>query len=348
MNPAKAPMPPSTSGRNVVFASGAIRRTASSPASISTPVSRYVRGFIALDVEEAELGRGLGLDADLVGAGEAGVTEARGIAARGLQHAVERQVAERVGAEVAADLLDVVAGPDQLLARRRVDAVVTGPLDRRRRDPHVDLAGARVAEHAHDLAAGGPAHDRVVDHHHALALQHLGHRVQLHLHAEVPDALLGLDEGAADVMVADQAHLVRRARLLGVPEGRARPRVRHGDHDVGRDGMLARELVAERLAYGVDVAAPQRGVRAREVDVLEHALQLLAGRKARTERGPPVSITRISPGSTSRSTFASMRSSAQVSEATTHAASSRPSVRGRNPYGSRIAYIASGVSTSSE
>src|SRR3989449_11014921 len=120
-------MPPSTSGRNVVRASGAIRRTASSPASMSTPASRYVRGFIALDVEEVELGRGLGLDADLVGAGEAGVTEARGIAARGLQHAVERQIAQRGGAQVAADLLDVVAGTAQLPSRRRVHGVGTTP-----------------------------------------------------------------------------------------------------------------------------------------------------------------------------------------------------------------------------
>src|SRR5439155_2234182 len=99
-------MPPSTSGRKVAFASGAIRRTASSPASMSTPASRYVRGFIALDVEELELGRGIRLDADLVGAGEAGVTEALGIAALGLQHAVERQIAERVGTQLAADRLD--------------------------------------------------------------------------------------------------------------------------------------------------------------------------------------------------------------------------------------------------
>src|SRR5882724_4111033 len=128
-NPAKAPMPPRTSGRNVAFASGAMRRTASSPASMSTPASRYVRGFIGLDVEEVELRRGIGLDADLVGAGEAGVTEAGGIAARGLQHAVEREVTQRVGAEIATDLVDLVAGGDELLAGGRVDAVVAGPLD---------------------------------------------------------------------------------------------------------------------------------------------------------------------------------------------------------------------------
>src|SRR5262249_19655630 len=146
-------MPPSTSGRNVAFARGAMRRTASSPASMSTPPSRYVSGFIGSDVEEVQLRRRIGLDADLVGAGEAGVTEARGIAAGGLQHAVERQVAERVGAEIAADLVDLVARGDELLARGRIDAVVAGPLDRRRRDPHGGLPGARAAEPAAGLRA---------------------------------------------------------------------------------------------------------------------------------------------------------------------------------------------------
>ena len=39
-------MPPSTSGRCVDAASGAIRRTTSSPARMSTPAARYVRGSI--------------------------------------------------------------------------------------------------------------------------------------------------------------------------------------------------------------------------------------------------------------------------------------------------------------
>src|SRR5438552_2632040 len=106
-------MPPSTSGRKVALASGAMRRTASSPASMSTPASRYVRGFIALDVEEVELGRGVRLDADLVGTGEAGVTEARGIAAGRLEHSLQGEIAERVGAEITADLLDVVARSEE-------------------------------------------------------------------------------------------------------------------------------------------------------------------------------------------------------------------------------------------
>src|SRR5207253_10401997 len=102
-------MPPRTSGRNVAFASDAIRRTASSPASISTPASRYVCGFIGLDVDEVELRGVVGLDADLVGAGEARVTEVFRIAAGGLQHDVGREVAERVGSDVAPDLFHLMA-----------------------------------------------------------------------------------------------------------------------------------------------------------------------------------------------------------------------------------------------
>src|SRR2546430_16652818 len=102
-------MPPSTSGRKVAFASGAMRRTASSPASMSTPASRYVRGFISLDVEEVELGRGLRLEADLVGTGAAGVTEDRWIAACGLQNSLQGGIAVRGGAEAASHVLELMA-----------------------------------------------------------------------------------------------------------------------------------------------------------------------------------------------------------------------------------------------
>src|SRR5438477_13145559 len=107
-------MPPSTSGRKVARARGAMRRTASSPASRSTPAARYVaegasaapsdaspraglrRGSRRSDdppfttgpgLEEAELRRLLGPHADAVGAGAGGVAERRGGGARGLHHA---------------------------------------------------------------------------------------------------------------------------------------------------------------------------------------------------------------------------------------------------------------------
>src|SRR3989442_5132761 len=215
-------MPLRTSGRNVARASGAMRRTASSPASMSTPASRYVKRVIRLRVEEGELRRRLRRDAHAVVPGETGMAELRRIGAGGLQHALQGEIAERVRGEVSPDLLDVVAGSDELLARRRVDPVVAGPLDRWGRDAHVHLARPGAADHLHDLAARGPAHDGVVHHHDAAALEHLPHRVELHLHAEVADALLWLDEGSAPVVGADEAPLVPKApppRVTHCPPG---------------------------------------------------------------------------------------------------------------------------------
>src|SRR5215813_5483012 len=254
-------------------------RIASSPAKPPPRTTMRVMAGGFLRLKQRELGTRLGPDADLVVAGEARVTELDRVAARRLQHALQRVVAERIRADVATDFLDGVAGPDELLSRRRVDAVVTGPLDRRRRDPHVDLAGAGTTDHPHDLPARRPTHDRVVHDDHPTAFEHLAHRIELHLDAEVTDALLGLDERTADIVVADQAHLVPGARLLRVAERRARSRVGDRDHDVGLDRMLAGELAAERLAHGVDVAAPQHGVGAREVHIFEHAVLALDRRE---------------------------------------------------------------------
>src|SRR6185503_6872520 len=53
--------------------------------------------------------------------------------------ALHREVAERIDVEVLPNLLDRVRRRDQLATVRRVDAVVTGPPDRRTRHPEVDL-----------------------------------------------------------------------------------------------------------------------------------------------------------------------------------------------------------------
>src|SRR5204862_1935336 len=135
---------------------GARRRTASSPASMSTPASRYVSGFTRgglavghgghaagrppIRLEERELRGLLRLDADAIVAREARVTEARGIGTRRLQHPIEREIPAGIGAEVTPDLLDLMGGADQLLARGRIDIVVARPVDRRGRRADVLLA----------------------------------------------------------------------------------------------------------------------------------------------------------------------------------------------------------------
>src|SRR5574342_840031 len=231
-------MPPKTSGRFVEAARRFMRCTAWSPAPMSTPADRYVSGSMnsGLRVEELQLRAFPVIEADLVLPREAGVAEVGRVVAGGLEHAVERQVAERVRAEVLLDLRYLMARPDELLAGGRVDAVVAGPLDGRRRYAHVHLAGPGGPDHLDDLAARRAADDRIVHDHPALASQHFAVRVQLDLDAEVPDALLRLDEGAPDVVVADEARVVGQSGLLREAERRAHAGVGHGNDEVGGDG----------------------------------------------------------------------------------------------------------------
>src|SRR4029077_7377096 len=77
---------------------------------------------------------------------EAGMTEVRGVAAGRPQHPVEREIAERVDAQMGTDLLHAVVRRDQLLPAGRVDAVIAWPGDRRRRHAEVHLRGAGLAD----------------------------------------------------------------------------------------------------------------------------------------------------------------------------------------------------------
>src|SRR5947207_6713726 len=88
---------------------------------------------------------------------ETGVAELAGIAACGPQHPVEREIAERVHAQVGTDLLDAVARRDQFFFARRVDTVVARSGDRRRRHAEVDLRGPGLTDELHQRPARGAA-----------------------------------------------------------------------------------------------------------------------------------------------------------------------------------------------
>src|SRR5262249_26502442 len=62
----------------------------------------------------------------------------------------ERKVVQRISPELLGDLLDRAAVGDHLLAGGHVDPVVTRMLDRRRRDPYVNLGRTRLAQHLDD------------------------------------------------------------------------------------------------------------------------------------------------------------------------------------------------------
>ena len=128
-----------------------------------------------------------------------------------------------------------------------------------------------LEHHLHDLLRGRAAHDAVVDQHDAIAAHGAGVGRVLELDAELADALLGLDEGAADVVVADDAELERDAALLRIADGGGHAGIGDRDDHVGLGRRFARQLRAHLLAHVVHVAAADDGVGPREVDVLEDA-----------------------------------------------------------------------------
>src|SRR5215472_10887201 len=198
----------------------------------------------------------------------------------GLFERGKREVAERIRAEEFADLFGRLRGGNQFLACGRVHDVVAGRDGGRATDAHVDFLGSGVANHTHDFAAGGAADDGIVHEHDALAFNEAANRIELELDAEIADRLRRLDERAADVMIADQAHAEGNFGFERIADGSGHAGVGHGNHNVRFGGMFAREQAAEHFAALVDGAAENDAVRTREIDVLENALlMLLRGRE---------------------------------------------------------------------
>src|SRR4051812_34462783 len=133
------------------------------------------------------------------------------------------------------------------------------------------FAGTGIAHHADDLFRRGAAHQRVVDQDDALAFDRGAVRRMLHAHAEFAHALGRLDEGAADIVVTDDAELERHAGMLAVADRGGHPGIRHRHHDVGCDMAFTRELRAEGLAHFIDRSPADDGIRPREIDVFEDA-----------------------------------------------------------------------------
>jgi len=86
------------------------------------------------------------------------------------------------------------------------------------------------------------AHDRVVDDDQALALDHLGKRIELQAQAVLAQLLAGLDESAGDVAVLDEAVVLRQPGGAGESAGGGVAGVRHGDHQIGSTGASRQRI----------------------------------------------------------------------------------------------------------
>ncbi len=147
---------------------------------------------------------------------------------------------------------------------------------------------SRAAHHAHDLAAGGAAHDGIVDQNDAFAFQQAAHRVQLEFHAEVAHALFRLNEGAPDVMIADQAEAERECRSpRRSPSPRSRRSRAPGQRYRHPPGLLS-PVDGPCVSRLTCTDRPKTAVGPRKINVLKDAarLRLPAPRKSASARPP--------------------------------------------------------------
>src|ERR1700720_3639402 len=93
----------------------------------------------------------------------------------------------------------------------------------------------------------------------------------LHAYAKLAHALGRLNEGAADIVIADDAEFERHTRLPGVTERGRHAGIRHRDHHVDLGMAFARELGPECLADLVHRSSADDRIRPREIDVFENA-----------------------------------------------------------------------------
>ena len=181
-----------------------------------------------------------------------------------------------VGADLARDFLVAAAGRDQLVARRHVDTVDIGKAHRRRRRSEEHLARARLTRHLHDFAAGGAAHDGIIDQQHVLTFEFHADRVQFLAHRLLAYALPRHDESAPDVAVLDETLAIRQVEPVGELHRGGTAGVRDRDHHVDVElGVVALDLVAEAFAHAqprlVDRNAVHHRIRPRQVHVLKQA-----------------------------------------------------------------------------
>src|SRR5690606_16083011 len=125
--------------------------------------------------------------------------------------------------------------------------------------------GAGAAQQVHHRWRGGAAHDAVIHHNHALTFEHVGERVELEAHACFADALVRLDERAADVAVLHEAFAIRQAGFARVADGGRDRRIGYADDEIGIDRVLTGELRAHGFTGRVNKLPADTGIRAGKV-----------------------------------------------------------------------------------
>src|SRR5438874_2675080 len=100
----------------------------------------------------------------------------------------------------------------------RMSRMAAEPSARPSPKEYTHRSSARLADQLDQRPAGRAAHDRVVHDHDLHSLEHFADRIELDLDLRHAAGLGGVDERAADVVIADERMLELDARLPGEAE----------------------------------------------------------------------------------------------------------------------------------
>src|SRR5437867_4224019 len=100
----------------------------------------------------------------------------------------------------------------------RMSRIAAEPSARPSPNEYTHRSSAGTADQLNQRPAGGAADDRVVHHHDLFSLKHFPDGIELDLDLRHAAGLGGMDERAADVVIADERVLELDSRLLGKPE----------------------------------------------------------------------------------------------------------------------------------
>ena len=154
-------------------------------------------------------------------------------------------------------------------------------------DAEVHFRRAGIAHHLDDLHRSRTAHDGVVDEDDPLSLDQAAIGIVLALDAGMTRAVGRLDEGATDIVRADDAELERNAGTLGIADGRGDAAVGHRNDEIDVDRIFDRKLCTDGLACRIHRAPVENRIGAAEVDMLENA----GARRTFAERPMAVNLT---------------------------------------------------------
>ena len=119
------------------------------------------------------------------------------------------------------------------------------------------FAGSGLIHHANDFYGRRSANNGIVNQHHALSSDNGAIGIVLEFDAEGTNGLGGFNEGAAHIVISDDAEFKGNSGLLGIAKRCGHAGVRDGHHNISSNGRFEGELFAQLLADLIDRAATE-------------------------------------------------------------------------------------------